>query len=48
VPSSTQQSSPLDATVAAINSAFHLENIETILIGVPFFYRWRKSRVESA
>ena len=48
VPSSTRQSSPLDATVAAINSAFNLENIETILIGVSFFYRWRKSRVESA
>jgi hypothetical protein len=31
-----------------INSAFNLENIETILIGVPFFYRWRKGRVESA
>ena len=31
--------SPLDATVAAINSALSLENIETILIGVPFFYR---------
>jgi hypothetical protein len=48
VPSFTRQSSPLDATVAAINSAFNLENIETILIGVPFFYRWRKGRVESA
>jgi len=48
VPSSTRQSSPLDATVAAINSAFNLENIETILIGVPFFYRRRKGRVESA
>jgi outer membrane lipoprotein-sorting protein len=31
--------SPLDATVAAINSALNLENIESILIGVPFFYR---------
>jgi outer membrane lipoprotein-sorting protein len=40
--------SPLDATVAAINSALNLENIETILIGVPFFYRCRKGRVESA
>jgi outer membrane lipoprotein-sorting protein len=31
--------SPLDATVAAINFPLNLENIETILIGVPFFYR---------
>jgi outer membrane lipoprotein-sorting protein len=29
--------SPLDATVTAINSALNLENIENILIGVPFF-----------
>jgi len=27
---------PLDAMVAATNSALSLENIETILIGVPF------------
>jgi outer membrane lipoprotein-sorting protein len=31
--------SPLDSTVAAINFPLNLENIETILIGVPFFYR---------
>ena len=39
---------PLDAMVATTNSALSLENIEAILIGVPFFYRWRKGRVPSA
>jgi hypothetical protein len=41
-----REGSPLDAMSRRSIPHSPLKNIETILGGIPFFYRWRKGRVE--